>query len=462
MSASLPPVFEPFLGSLTFTPPSSDARAICKVSEARPSKTADGREFTKPAVAIFQSESTELTITGFRQKLIRLLRESDHVANEPIVDSILACVVAAAVSGSKRFSFLNEILGRFERVDVSHFFVLPNTALTESIRIEGYEVGAISLGVLTSRSNRAGSDYARLYGEMLSGRVCLQSPEFRHVVIDFLKPGHARNLFASEVWREQLLIYFEKVSRQHFDYMWKDLDRTQTLAMPFGANILDADNFRNTLGMFAQRITVYLGFSHNKGGYVVPEGGAVTLNQPGSNSEPFDKFMAHRAKYRINEVGDSELGRTLLACGRLSSEATRFLEGGRPDDAALYATICLEHVFSEKSSAVQAVCTRTAAVTHVRLSMSFSEAEKELTKLYDARSRFVHSGAAVSPLQAERLIVYAREAIRSLLSLHLNVENRTTGFLARWIKDLDWIVAGLRADKVIEPAVLVANGITDE
>jgi len=90
------------------------------------------------------------------------------------------------------------------------------------------------------------------------------------------------------------------------------------------------------------------------------------------------------------------------------------------------------------------VCTRTAVVTYLRLASSFKDAEKELRKLYDARSAFVHSGASVTPSQAERLIAYAREILRAMLVLHFKPENRTPGFISQWVKDLDFVATGLK------------------
>ena len=36
--------------------------------------------------------------------------------------------------------------------------------------------------------------------------------------------------------------------------MWAHLERTQVLAAPFDAEILDGQNFRNEMGKFAQRV----------------------------------------------------------------------------------------------------------------------------------------------------------------------------------------------------------------
>jgi len=459
VNSGLTDSFVPFLDSLTFKQVSPDSTPLAVIAPLEPSITASGSQFIKPPVLLYQNQETEVTIHGFRKKFLAILRNANHVATDSIADAILACIVGACQTGTDRLKFLGELVTRFPKAEVSHFLVLPHPALGDSLRFEGYCLGGIEMPVLRSRCRRAQSDYADLYGDQLDGRLCLKSPDFHHVVIDFLRPMLQQSLVQNAFWRELLLNYFELVSRQHFEFMWAHLDRTQVLSRPFGAAIVDVNNLRHDLGRLCDKVTIYLDFSKVEAGYVVPEMQGSTAVQIGSASRATSIYNSHRTTYRLDEVGDSELGRTLYACAGFWQQAIRLLEAGRYDDAALYATICLEHLFSEKSSTAEAVCTRSAVLTHPRLAANYPESEKELRKLYDARSLFVHSGKSVTPAQAERLIAYARETLRSLLVLHLKPENRTAGFLEKWVKDLDFIVAGITAGKTIDPAFLADCGI---
>lgn len=459
MNSKLPETFIAFLDSLTFRAEVGNTQ-VTELWSERPSIKASGERFIKPPVRLYQKSSTQMSLTGFRQKILHLLREANHVASETVADAILGCVVGVASDGMERARFLEEALSYFHKAEVSHFFVLPNSAISQPVVFDGYRLGELDLPVLTSRCNRAGSDYAQLYGDKLQGRFALQSPCIKQVLIDFLKLDYDRRIsVGSHPWRELLLNYFERISRHHFDYMWEHLERTQVLCAPFGADFLDVQGVKGDLGKFAERITIYLECSRSPGGYVVPEAGGLTLNQPGPDSESFARYLAHRKMYHLADIGDSELGRASLVCANFCQQAKRFLEAQRPDDAALYATICLENLFSEKSATSDAICTRTAALTYLRLASSYSEAERELRKLYDARSGFVHSGKSVTPAQAERLIAFARETLRSLLVLHLKPENHCSGFLVKWVKDLDFIIAGMDAGRTFEASFLAENGI---
>jgi hypothetical protein len=454
----LPEPFIQFLDTLSLESDAGGSEAV-EIIRQKNLRFADGRVGVSPAVMLLQDKGTAISIDGFRKKIQQVLRKESHVANDAIADAILGISVGATGDGRGRYAFLNDVLTRFRAATVSHFFILPHVAISSAAAFNGYSLGSLNLEVLSSRCNRAMSDYAMLCGKDLSNRVTLQSPEFKHIVIDFLKPGNDSGLLEQKSWRDLLLNYFEQVSRAHYEFMWSDLNRTQVLAAPFGHQFLDVQNIRSTLGAFANKVTIYLEFSKLRAGYVVPEEGSIILNQPGSESEAFRDFQKHCLDFRLSEIGSSELGELAVTCSGFCQQAIRFLESGRTDDAALYATICLEHLFSEKKSTADAVCSRVAAVTFLRTTNDFAESQRELKRLYDARSAFVHSGKSVTAEQASRLIDYARETIRSLLVLHLKVGNRGPGFLERWNRELEFIAVGILAGKSFEPDFLAEQGV---
>jgi hypothetical protein len=420
MTGLLPQVFVSFLDSLSFEskeggselvelwPEITGVTQIGDFVTERPeyleilgiekaSVTAGSNFVTKRAERLYQRGATEVTLAGFRKKLLEILRRANHVATDAVADAILGCVVGAASTGTKRAAFLEDPLTRFRNAEVSHF--------------------------------------------------------------DFLKLAHGWGRLREKPRCYQLLLnYFSRISRLHFESMWMHLNRTQVLGDPFNASLFDVQALKSEPSV--QRVTIYLDFSQTNEGCVLPEGDpGLILDEAGPDSVPFKRFLQHRNTFRLSEVGDSELGRILFTCGDFCQRAIRFIEAQHSDDAALYATICLEYLFSEKRSTSEAVCSRTAALTHLRLSGSYFEAERELRNLYDARSAFVHSGKSVTATQAERLIAYARETLRSLLVLHLKPENRSQGFLERWVKKLDVIVAGLKAGLSFEASFLAENGI---
>ena len=363
MSIHFPEVFHEFLDSLAFSPHCSDAQPIASLWKDTPCTTHNGTDGIKRSVSIYQAQTTKLTIIAFRQKIVSILREQAHVATDSVADAILGLTVKAATNGKERADYLGAFLKALKCVDVSHFIVLPAKAGNKPLTFDGYTLGSLNTSVLVSRCNRAGSDYAELYSNGLTGQFTIQSPEFKHVVHDYSHEAANLSNVSGVVWENLRLNYFERISRLHCEFMYSDLDRKQSLGATFGAHMLDVPNIRSSVGRFAESITIYLGFAGKGVGYVVPERGTVTVVQPGPESEAFKQFTEHREKYRLSEIGDSELGRTLFACAGFCQQAVRFLEAERPNDAALYATVCLEHLFSEKQSTSEFVCSRAAVPT---------------------------------------------------------------------------------------------------
>jgi hypothetical protein len=448
-----------FLGSLTFYKPKPDSRELTRLRGEMRAVTVSGENLKTPPLDLFQSEPTKIGLQGLRNIILGNLRAANHSASHTIADAIIGIIVKSAGTGRERSEFLRDALTRFRTVEVSHFYIMPHLAGTEPLIIDGFTMGALDLPVLRSRCSRAQSNYAELYSERQKGRITLQSPEFSRVVIDFLTPALKVGLMGSAAGKEVILNYFEHLAESHFQAMWDELEQSQLFGAPFGASILDAENLRTSLGGLAKKVTIYLEVVRSGAGYVVPTEGAFFLNQPGPDSDAFERFSEHREKYRVREIGDSELGRILHTICGFCREAIRLSRSGRLNDAALYATICLEQLFSEKQSTSKAIASRTACVTHLRMASTYKAAEDEVLKLYDARSKFVHAGKSVTFEQTERLIEFAKEVIRSLLVLHMNEENRKEGFLSKWQRDIDFVSAGFDANRTFENAFLADIGI---
>ena len=459
---TIPSGGDEFLGSLTFEKPNPDSKALVRLRGAIDKKDVFGQQSKNPPTDLFQREITKMGLAGLRNIILNALRSADHAASDDIANSILGIAVKSVSSGSQRAAFLSEILNSFRAVETSHFYITPHPLDLGAINMEGFTMSALNIPVLRSRCARAKSNYAQLYSDRHGGLMTLQSPDYSRVVIDVLTPSFETEIMSTSAGRDIILNYFDRIAASHFESMWNELDRIQTLGAPFRANILDVENLRNTYDGMAKRVTIYLGVNGKDIGYVVPVDGCLVMNQPGPDSEAYRRFCAHRETYKLSEVGDSELGRVLFAVGGFCQQAVRLFESGRLNDAALYATICLEQLFSEKTSTSKAVASRTACVTHLRLAASYKAAVEEMAKLYDARSKFVHTGKSVTFEQAERLIEYAREVIRSLLVLHLREDNRKEGFLDTWRKDIDFVSAGFDADRAFENSFLADVGIFRE
>jgi hypothetical protein len=447
--------FTEFLESLSFVSSGIDQKPILE-TPIKKCIEKNGAEYTEPGVKVFSKSEGGATISGFQKQLKAIFRENGHLCSAEIIDAVLAIVVESKTTGVDRFDFLNKCIDCICEPDVSHFLVLPVMSNGNSVEFSGYFLGSLQENLLNSRCRRSGSDFYSRYQNRLKGRVALRSPEFKVNVIDFTGIGLILGLSRSRKWNSLVLHYFELTARIHLEDMWVHLTETQICHSPFDAHIIDPANFKNDLVKFSETITVYL---FKEYGYIVPEVKVLTFNQIGSQDEAALRFKEHFKKYGINEIGNTELGRDIKVCARFCDESQRYLKARRYNDAVLYANICLEYLFSEKTETLKYVSKRCAILTYLRMGGDYNSCLKELKQLYDSRSRFVHDGEDVTHESAVRIFEYARETLRALLVLHTNKDNHQTGFREKWIKNLDFIAAGFDAGNNFENKFLAEAGI---
>jgi hypothetical protein len=460
---SFPKCFEEFLESLSFSSSESSKEYLIelwnKIDRTQPSGIGD----TLGAARLYQLDRCELSLESFRQAVTDSLKKANHVANDLLADALLGCVVHAHKTGANRLACLESALRSIQDADVSHYFLLPQPCPDDPIEFDGYRFGELNLEVFGYRCSKAGSNYFELYGDSHKGSYALQSPIFRHSVVDFSIFG-IQQILSDYRFRDLMLHYFERVATIHRSLMWDDLSGRQLLAIPFNQQALDVSEYREAFLHHASgQISIYWStMRDNKAGYVVPTVERKTYS--GINSKSLERFIQHRTQYAHMDIldsvtGNSELGRAIRDCARFCGEGQSFLALGRTDDAALYAIICLEQLFSDKSNTTDALAKRTAALTHLRMNTSFDDALRELKRLYKARSEFVHSGKSVSHVHADRLCSYANEALRSLIVLHKIPENRQSFFLDRWLTQLDAVVGAFKAGWDISNLRLAEVGI---
>ena len=103
-------------------------------------------------------------------------------------------------------------------------------------------------------------------------------------------------------------------------------------------------------------------------------------------------------------------------------------------------------------------------MTHLRIegSKTYSEANAELKKLYEARSRFVHAGESCDSTLADKIIEYAKEVLKSMLYLIHKEESPGHGTVDMWVKDLEIVIASYNAGREVDNKTLLSVGIFDQ
>lgn len=427
---SFPEVFTGFLQSLKldWTGDRSE-RAIVSLVSGPGEQLPCGTVVPQQPMRLLQSEETRPGYSSYSKKARELLNKKGHPVSDHLTDALLCAAVFAAPAGAERLGMLNEMISKIRPVRLHNYFVSNIKMAIPLAKFFDYHVGPLQLSKLSSRCDRSHSDFSRLYGEKLAGCFTLESPEFRRTFVDFFDiTGRRPGLRTNGLWSKIELLYFEGLAREHFEMMWGHFDSVQALACALGKGGMDPAIFRQKLSRDAHQIAIYLSERSDRG-YVVPVQVGLTMKtRIPTDSAPFEKGLTIRK---------SELGAVIMESAALVQQAVRFLGANRIEDAALYATISLERLFSERGDITDSIARRTAFVCHRARSLSFAKCRGEMHSLYNARSRFVHENSPITQPQAAALLEYARMVLLALCAINKDDRSAHSGFLQDWVFNLD-------------------------
>ena len=149
--------------------------------------------------------------------------------------------------------------------------------------------------------------------------------------------------------------------------------------------------------------------------------------------------------------------------------------GQRLDESFLLLIIAIEQVFSEREKTTQAVASRTAIAASRAListtpqprstsplSMMFGADSCTKANLRQCLRGFRYSYHGDNPTEDRQAANALGEAvIRCLIRLCLLPGAEEEGFHERWLKRLDYLVAGIEAGKAPSDSELAENGLIE-
>jgi hypothetical protein len=452
-----PDVIEQFLDSLQIGEGASrNGKPLLSLSSGVGNQLPDGSFELQQPLRLFQKNEISKGYDQYSRKFYEEFGKTSHPLSKPICDALLCAAVFAGPDGKTRLAFLNDCLSHLRSFDTSHFVITSEHVHVPNFRHYSYVIGTLAWERLQSRCRRAQSDYHEVFKRHCQGnvnRLSLESPEFKRTVVDLMSLTLQRGWVKNSRWREIMLFYFESVAEMHFEMMWGDLDRRQSVDVALGITSVDAILFREKLSRDAQEVTIYLDAGGSRPGFVVPRLRSLVFMVSGMSKE--------NNSTHSEQLSDSELGVAIADCAVHIQHAIRFLQAGRLRDAALYATIALERVFTRSIATTEAVSTRTALIAHRAKGMLIHDCQRELTELYKVRSDFVHKGREVSRIAAESILSYARLVLYAMTQLQRCPDNLSEGFLKEWVLRIDAIYKNLEARLPVDDQILATIGVLE-
>jgi hypothetical protein len=129
---------------------------------------------------------------------------------------------------------------------------------------------------------------------------------------------------------------------------------------------------------------------------------------------------------------------------------------GRHNEAALHSVIALDFLFGANNRATDSIAERSAVLTHQAAGRTYDEQYKHVKDLYDARSRYVHSGRELTAAQANDIDRVATQVLWALVRVSAK---QKFGSTAEWLKEVDYVQGAICAGREVSDLDSQAIGV---
>jgi hypothetical protein len=452
-------VFDPFLRSLSSTPPDVADSTIS--AEVIPRSFAgDGTsEVAEPAVRLWFSNEHSVGYDQAVRAIRRELGNLRHKDTDIIAGDILAVLAAHPEKNSHPTAVLNSLLNSVVGGELSQFaiFKAPPAFGFQRFTLGEFLIGELKIRNLRDASRTAGSDYFGRYRDRLIGRFTIERKHFPVKVIDW---NQTRSAFRPEeshhratIWNRAIESYFGQMSDAYISEFWDRLDEAQQLLVASGAPALNVHRLR--LLPLVEYVSCFMEIN-GTWGHVFPGLGLVLLDLAS-----MDKRIPILEKTLMEDYGidpKSPLPPPVRSYTAFVTKALRYETDGMLDDSLLHFVIALELLFSERQMTSESIKRRVALLIHRPLELSLQDTERIIQKLYDARSRYVHAGQAIEPSLVPSAKKVCQEILWTLLR-RTRTHSAEADIVDGWTKDIDYLYSALQAGKRVTNDEWIACGV---
>lgn len=405
----------------------------------------------------------EVRLQAFTKKLQYWLQTQKLPASDEIVDILTGMVAVRVLDGVSLVSILNEMQDAVRGVDVVQIQMLPEEDTSEwlgSLEWRGFRLGALDSDKLAYKCRKAKAAWFEAQSRKVDGVKSIQSPVTKRTLMDW--SSVCWNVRSSNIKRfgpSLIEHYHQYCSRVFASAMWSEFEDAWLLPQSLGLHQFDIPAFQRMPGGNMWTILSGIGPSsaHSWVGSTEDEAPIKVLD--------LDRIAASLTslseKLHFNALQKSSLFPLIQSVSRSLVRSTSHLMGGRQDESFLFLVIAIEQVFSQKQNTTQAIVSRTSLVTHLFLQVNFQEAQKKIRSLYDSRSKLVHAGESVTVeglLDANDL---GEAVLRCLIRLACSPRAEEENLHESWLKQLDYLIAGIEAGIPPSDTSLIETGIID-
>jgi hypothetical protein len=430
-------------------------------------------------ICIWYKAALEASFQRLRALIQRALVKGGLGSSSRFADAVLFAY-AITEPTDDRTEKLRRILVRTTVSDVSQFFIIPSSAFFEvwgsAKDRPAMSIGSVKLGpflhapfsgdVLASVHYRIGKtgvrgDHRQAL-DAKKGTICVSREPRSISVMDF---DRLNIKGASESELALLNYYFDDVAEYWFEEFWREHLEWQVTLVASGADVLDKGTLYGLPGY--TELSIFLGLSING------HGGTVSMIEEvrslrDSIAKRFYNFKqdCNRIKDRWAVEVDTRDGPlsyfgSVVNLARYMVRSREMKLRGSTDEAFVLLITGLEALVADgHDSITKNISRRIAAITSLTESTAAEAARKEVAKLYEARSRFVHEAVPIDPSVLPILEhICERVYFTALRSQAVIKAPNNEDWRKRWLAVLDYLYAACCVDLPPEASALLESGI---
>jgi hypothetical protein len=375
---------------------------------------------------------------------------------------------------------LRRILASTTVCAVSQLFIIPSSAFFEvwgaAKDHPGMSIGSVKLGpflhapfsgdVLASVHHRIEKTGVRgghrQALDARKGTICVSRDPRSISVMDF---DRLNIKGTSESELALLNYYFDDVAEYWFEDFWREHLEWQVSLVASGADMLDKGTLYGLPGY--TELSIFLGFSING------HGGTVSMIEEvrslrDSIAKRFYNFNqdCSRIKDRWAVEVDTQDGPTsyfgsVVNLARYMVRSREMKLRGCTDEAFVLLITGLEALVADSHDSItKNISRRIAAITSLTESRAAEAARKEVAKLYEARSRFVHGAVPIDPSLLPVLEQICERVYFTAVRSQASTEARNNeDWRKRWLAVLDYLYGTCCVGLSPEASALLESGI---
>lgn len=428
---------------------------VCEPTRRVQGSESGKRFFQDPTVLVLrQSPKASVVIPRLLDRVAEELHNAGHSYVSPKMDQRLVMAgkvlgMATALGGSTLASIeiLNYIISSISPARVSQWAVLINPGTSpEHYRFGDFSYGQVELNKLQYRSEKAGSDFAQLYGQSLRFRrsILREGRELKIIDVNAIQHTGTSPVLQSKFLYRISDDYYANVAEIERQVFMVDLDRQQAIFGVAGLGTIPSESLRQMQAM-TQWITIFERQERGHG-WVVPNQTVMQV----STTEPkvlSDGYLAIKNALKLGDWNESPLDPSIQAFCQYLTAAQDHERNDRTEEGLLHVVFALDLLLGGSSgeALTTVLAERTAIVSHLALGRPIEEVVGFVKECYDMRSAYVHRGEKGRLVglneRFEKLFRIARAVLGAACFARLQQWCRNKDARDTWVKRIDILKA---------------------